>query len=145
MKKHARVIVAFLMVCAIALTTLPVSAFAASSTGWDEVDDDSFVVTTTKKNATVTVQVRKIKSFTGLYPMSSIGVRFKPDTGAKAVTVRTGSYILFPSNGLKSYTLKFTSPGTYSVDVMLASGMDAFLSGGDVEWRIASTKNASID
>ncbi len=144
--KCSKLMLTLIMAVMIVLMLLPVSAHASfSSTSWDDVDDDSFVVTTTKKNATVTVQVRKVKSFTGLYPMSSIGVRFNPDAGAKAVTVRTGSYILFPSDGLRSFRLTFDQPGTYSVDVMLASGMDAFLSGGDVEWRIVSTKNAIVE
>ena len=133
--------VSALLVCALLIS---VTAFAASSTSWDKVDGDSFTVVTSKKNATVTVQVRKTKNELGMYPQDAIKVVFDPSGTAKTVTAKTGWYFFRQSNGIKTYTIKFKEAGTYTVDVDLASGMDSFLSGGCVEWRVKSTKNASV-
>lgn len=137
-------LVSALLICAMVVALIPASAFAASSTRWDEVDGGRFKVVTSKKNATVTVQVRKTKNNLNMYPMDAITVKFDPSGSAKTVTAKTGRYTLIPSNGLKSYTIKFKEIGTYYVDVDLASGMDRFLSGGEVEWRVSGVKNASI-
>ena len=137
-------LVSALLICAMVVAMIPATAFAASSTSWDDVDGDTFKVVTTKKNATVTVQVRKTKNDLGMYPMDAIKVKFDPSGNAKSVTAKTGWYAIRPSAGLKTYTLKFKDIGTYYVDVDLASGMGRFLSGGEVEWRVKSVKNASV-
>ncbi len=144
--KKIKSILAILLVCTLVITAFPTAAFAkqATSTSWQTVEGDSFTVETTKKNATVTVSVRKTRNMLGMYPMDSISVSFTPDGGAKKLKAKTGSYILIPSNGEKSYTLKFSKPGTYDVDVDLTSGMDSFNSGGCIEWRVVKCKNATI-
>lgn len=144
MKRLWKTFVTALLICAMAVNMIPASALAATSTRWDDVDGDTFKVTTTKKNATITVQVRKTKNFLGMYPQDAIKVKFDPSGTAKTVTAQTGRYTLLPSDGLKTYTLKFKDVGTYYVDVDLARGMDRFLSGGAVEWRVKSCKNASV-
>ena len=139
-----KLLTAALLICALLVALLPTSALAASSTSWADADGDSFKVTTTKANATVTVEVRKCKDFLGLYPMDAITVVFDPSGSAKTVKAKTG-WSLIPNAGTKSYTLKFPKAGSYTVDVDLGSGMDRFLSnGGNVEWRVKSCKNASV-
>lgn len=144
MKHLWKSLVSALLICMMLISMIPATAFAAGSTGWDDVDGDRFKVTTTKKNAKITVQVRKTKNFLGMYPMDAIKVRFDPSGNAKTVIAKTGWYVVKPSAGLKTYTITFKDKGTYYVDVDLASGMDSFLSGGEVEWRVKSCKNASV-
>lgn len=139
-----KLFVSALLICALLVAMIPTTALAASSTRWDEVDGDTFKVVTTKRNATVTIQVRKTKNDLGMYPMDAIKVKFDPSGNAKTVTAKTGWYMVRPSDGMKTYTIKFKEPGTYYVDVDLASGMDRFLSGGAVEWRVKSCKNCSV-
>lgn len=146
MKKLWKPLISALLICTM-VAALSVTTFAAknTSTSWDNVDGDTFKVVTTKKNARVTVQVQKTKNFLGMYPMDAIKVKFTPSGTAKAVTAKTGWYAVRPSAGLKTYTIVFKDIGSHYVDVDLASGMDRFLSGGEVEWRVKSCTNASLE